>query len=29
VRSEVNAFVDPITGPRITTPIQRDVILLA
>jgi Xaa-Pro dipeptidase len=29
VRSEVNAFVDPITGPRITTPVQRDVILLA
>jgi Xaa-Pro aminopeptidase len=29
VRSEVNAFVDPVTGPRITTPIQRDVILLA
>jgi Xaa-Pro dipeptidase len=29
VRSEVNAFVDPLAGPRITTPLQRDVILLA
>jgi Xaa-Pro dipeptidase len=29
VRSEVNVFVDPLAGPRVTTPIQREVVLLA